>query len=302
MADDTAHRRCFLLAIAALAAVLVGVEAAARYALPRVSRIEGRIERERKELRLHGSEFDVVLLGNSLLLASVDMDRLQALVGSRITVRRFAVEDTTYVDWDLAIERIVEENAPRQMLLMLSPEQLGMTHTRGAYSAYNLLSPGGSLKAARWTGMDNTQASGMLVSHYSAFYGKRNEIRKLALDRVLPGSGAALQSLALQKRNEPRKVEWPNSLLFGRLMQIHATCAAHEVKCHLIAPPLLNQHDQTKSMLEMARAAGLADTRSLTRNDWTESEFGPDGFHMSPAGAQEFTRMLATFIGSKLAP
>jgi hypothetical protein len=302
MADDTDYRRHFLLAIGAVMAIIVGVEAAARYALPRMSRIDGRVEAEKKELRLHGSQFDVVLLGNSLLLAAVDMDQLQGLVGNRITVRRFAVEDTSYVDWALAIERIVEEGAPREVLLMLSPEQLRMTHTRGAYSAYYMLSPGGSLKAARWTSMDNTEASGMLASHYSAYYGKRAEIRKLALDRVLPGSATILQSLALQKRKGPRQGELPNELLLARLAQLHETCTDHGIRCHLIPPPLLDQQAQTESMLEMARAAGMADTTSLAMNGWTDPEFSPDKFHMSPAGAQRFTGMLATFIGSKRVP
>jgi hypothetical protein len=283
-------------------AVVVCVEAAARFALPRVSRIDGRVESERTELRQHGSEFDVVLLGNSLLLAAVDMDRLQRLAGNRIAVRRFAIEDTSYVDWALAIEKIVAENAPRELLLMLSPDQLQMTRTRGSYSAYHMLSPGGSLRAARWTGMDNTGTSGMLAAHYSAYYGKRVEIRKLALDKALPGSSAVLQSLAVQERDESRKEELQDELLLARLSHIHDTCSLHGVRCQLIPPPLLDQQEETLAMLEIARAAGMADATSLAVNDWTPAEFGPDRFHMSPAGAERFTSMLTSFIASRLAP
>src|SRR5271168_369303 len=98
-------------AVAIFVLLLCAFEAATRVGFTRVSAIESRTYTEyRGALAVRGSK-SVLLLGNSLLLEGVDLDRLRALLQPEMTPRRFVIEQTNFPDWYYGIRRLLAEGS-----------------------------------------------------------------------------------------------------------------------------------------------------------------------------------------------
>ena len=84
-------RRGVLMLIIVLALLCVGLEVAATFGYPRVSRIQHRVQTDyAKALRIRAADSEgrtgLLIAGNSLMLAGVDMNRLRAELGDRFQV------------------------------------------------------------------------------------------------------------------------------------------------------------------------------------------------------------------------
>src|SRR5882757_4620244 len=97
-------RRATIAVITSVAVVLLGAELLSRYAFPRMSQIESRIEMDEREAMSirnsdPGSPPTVLLIGNSLLLEGLDYPKIRTEMGSDARVVRFVIERTDYLDW-----------------------------------------------------------------------------------------------------------------------------------------------------------------------------------------------------------
>src|SRR5689334_7807265 len=93
-----------------LAVICLMFEMGARFGLPRVSRIQGRILRERGDFvaSRQSSRMDektVAIVGNSLLLHSIDLSSLNRLRADQFHYSRFVLESTQYWDWYFGLRR-----------------------------------------------------------------------------------------------------------------------------------------------------------------------------------------------------
>src|SRR5581483_955276 len=102
--------------LALLVILCLGVEVGTRCEFARVSRIQDRISGEKEAfLALRpgtaGSPRNVVLVGNSLLLAGVDIPLLNTLSSGGFSYSRLVIEQTQYADWFFGLRRLLSEGA-----------------------------------------------------------------------------------------------------------------------------------------------------------------------------------------------
>ena len=125
--DGAARRACtFLIAMIVVAAAVL--EIGTRKYIYVLSADLGRIHNEMvaaRAIRKVGIRRDFLFVGNSLLLWGVDIDFLNRQLMPLVTVRRFAIQQTTFYDWYFGIRRLLNEGArPDSVVLALEPRHL----------------------------------------------------------------------------------------------------------------------------------------------------------------------------------
>jgi len=275
---------------------LIMVEFVSSYGFHRVSKVQRRIREEYLSVLRMRQTHDrgrtqVLLAGNSLLLAAVDLPLLKEILPTDIEVKRFAVEQTTYFDWLYGLRRVFREGAhPDILVLALTVRQLVMSEVLGEYFAYNLMSAGDLPAVARDLDLDRTSTSNLLFGHVSAFYAGRADIRKWLLAKIFPGVHD-LMDLMTQTAPKPLG-EADFQSLMPRLTALKRTAAEYDVRLIFLAPPLT--HEAYVDVLTAAgAAAGVPVIIALPPESIGRKDFGPDGFHMNDSGATRYTNALA---------
>ena len=282
--------------IGALAILLVTVETSARLLVRRVSRIERRIGQEYTlAIAPQRSGRPVALfVGNSLLDASVNFDRLKNAVAADVEARRLMIEQTAYYDWRYGLRRLFTDGArPKVVVLMLHGNQLVSNGSRGEYSAHTLVRLADVIPMSLEMGLHPTNIANMVAGHISMFYGLRSEIRKVVLGRLMPD----LPLLTTQLTMEPAP-EIPHEILRERVQERSAIlkeeCARYDTQLILALPPLLDIDDAAVVKFA-AESAGLRVIMPYRVGDYTPAHFF-DGFHVNAAGAAKYSESLLQVI------
>ena len=123
------YTRAIAAALAAIVLLLVGCELAFRFAFSRISRIESRTHNEHLDALAvrpgAPGKPTILLLGNSLLLESVDYPKIKTEWRSVAAPTRFVIEQTAYIEWSYGIKRLLSEGArPNRIILCLNIPQL----------------------------------------------------------------------------------------------------------------------------------------------------------------------------------
>jgi len=242
-------------------------------------------------------EAEILLLGNSLTLTDVDMDLLRQRLGVRREVCRWAVDNTTYLDWYYGLRRAVRNGARPTLVVVggrswhfLAPQ------ARGRFFAHYILDWKDLLDARSKTGANATAFSNMGLAQLSAFYGSREEIFKRWLTMVLPSFPNLGEHMVMSDSSGPSAGEADATALiterFDELRALCASCGAHLV---IWIPPTPKDDARARLISEIGRSKGIAVIPPLapgTQASWRAEDFA-DGFHMTPAAATKFTSRFA---------
>lgn len=304
MKSNSTFRRCVAL-LACIALVMGASEFAARYLIPRFSSIEGRVAIERAQARSIQSaphRRQLLIVGNSLLEASVQVPSIRAAMPGDWQAKRFVIENTAFLDWYFGIKGLLEAGSrPDVLALMLSPKQLITNNLRGTYSSYHLFSAVDSLRAGLLAGYHPTEISGLLIGHLSAAYGLRTEIRSVAMQRAIPNAEVIAQ---IFKGGRGTEFDWEDPkvrrIAEERFNSLQSLCKQYEVRCIFLPPaePELTAHTRTAS--HMASTYGLASDHFLFSEPYSEGDFQSDRFHMSQQGAKAYSAKLGPALASWL--
>ncbi len=134
-----------------------------------------------------GEDPGILLLGNSLTLTDLDLQTLEASLGTKCSIHRWAIDDTNYLDWYYGFRRVARMGAkPHYVVVGAHGNHLLAKHVRGRFFAHYILDWQDLANAASVTGADANAFSNMALAQISAFYGSREEIFKRWLSLVLP--------------------------------------------------------------------------------------------------------------------
>jgi len=277
--------------ICLLVGIAIAVEIGTRVFLPKISRLEGRVQREYAGAVAPPNTRPVVLfVGNSLLAAAVQFERIQAAFSDEFEPRRFVVEQTVYYDWRYGLRRLFKDGArPRVVVLMLNAGHLASETSRGEYSAYLLTTSSDIVDLCRDLRLHPTNAASMVVAHFSRFYALRSELRKVVLGRMmpqLPTLTARLTTVRAPYIADDRL----RAVVRERALVLRDECSRYGARLVLAIPPALN-FPQIVSVKEAVSEVGIETIVPFGPRDFRESEFS-DGFHLNPAGAAKFTDQL----------
>jgi hypothetical protein len=293
--QQTASRsyyRPIVITAVMLSILLVSLEAVTRLAFARLSHIEARIATDYRAAlttRPGGqARPTILLLGNSLLLEGLDYPGIRRAMAPANPVR-FVVESTSYLDWYYGIRRLLSSGArPDRIVLCLNLSQLFMSRLRGDYSAYYLIRTPDLARAGREAGIDLTGISSLFFARYSLFYAGRNNLRSFVLHTVDAPYADAIHALTVVSGGDFTDHDALGAAT--RLDQLRALCAQYKVEFSFLLPPGFGHGSQ--GLMEAGRKANTPVLIPVAQNSWDSSRY-TDNLHLNPAGAVEFTKLLA---------
>ena len=299
------YRRASGLFVLCLVALVAVAETGTRAFIHDVSNLLRRMRQESRAAAglapSPATPHPLLLVGNSLLVAGVDPPVLDSLLRPRHSVTRFAVEQTTYLDWYFGARRLIGGGA-RPDVIVLTFEQrhlLGRT-VRDEIFAHYLMAPGDLLSVAHAVDLSPTATSELFFANVSDFWGLRKEIRKNLLGRLIPSLPALT---GLMTRGSPAPPVDTMSLLTQgaeRLRALRAYGDRHGVRFVLALTPPLSARD-ADFMRRLGDANGISVLGPLDDTKLMPGDYDRDGYHLSEQGRVRYTAALASAIQAALA-
>lgn len=288
-----------LVLLVAWAAV---VEGAAAYGLHRASRIERRVAMEYDAARRPPvpprPRPEILFVGNSLLLSGLDLAFMRDAAPAGWTIKRFAVESTTFFDWYFGLRRLFNEGArPAIVVVMLHWRQLATDAVRGEYFARHLMDSRDFLHVVRTLKLHPTPASNLLIGRLSAYYGTRVEIRKVLLGRLVKGAPALT---ALIQPAQPPAAHRIDDVAGLRLETLDRLCARYGARLVFVIPPTSGE-TYGRTIRTLAEARLVIVLLPPEGGVILEKDFA-DGFHLTEAGARKYTQVFARQFMELLTP
>ena len=292
-------------ALAAICAALILVfEIASVYLLNHRSATYARISRQYDEaLKIRqasaGEPPSVLMVGNSLLLHGVQLDRLQELTASRMHLYPIFLEATGYYDWLYALHGLFLRGArPQVVVLGVGVNYFMENGVRQDYAPMMFFNARDTLAVASDLKLDRTATSNLLLAHWSTFWDTRSAVRMQVLKDIVPHL-EDLFSLVNQKPAVPEGREFAE-MTIPRLRRLRELCEANGAKLILLVPPTLDSGNAVNEMTAAAQAAGVDVSVPIDPATLSAKFYQPDGMHLNRDGAVLFTSALAKDLPEKV--
>ncbi|MBZ5671860.1 MAG: hypothetical protein LAO04_19300 [Acidobacteriia bacterium] len=295
--EDAIERKHLVWLLATLALTCVSLEIGVTWWSREISNYGRRIDSQYAEaIRLQpgGSSepSSVLLVGNSSLRYGIDIQGLRKRVEPHMNVHVLSIDATLYEDWYFGLKGLFRKGSrPDRVVLILSPGQMAHVLPPTDDAARYLLGPGDILTRVRMNQLGPTTLSNSLCAHWSAFFGRRNDLR-LGIKRALfPG----FETMA--RRYMVRDTSPNYDLLPARLRELEALCSHYVVSCSCVMPPTNQMNDTlaAPSVLEAAAEAGIPVALPVPNSQLSNDKY-VDGYHLNPMGQEIFTAAVADFL------
>jgi hypothetical protein len=292
-------------ALGAICVLLILIcEVSSVYLLHHTSATYARISRQYDEaLKLRpagvGEPSCVLMVGNSLLLHGVELDRLQELTSSKMRVHPIFLEATGYYDWLYALHGLFLRGArPQAVVLGVGVNYFLENGVRQDYAPMMFFNARDTLAVASELKLDRTATSNLLLEHSSTFWDTRSAIRMQVLRHLVPHL-EDLFSLVNQKPAVPEGKEFAE-ITIPRLQRLRELCEANGAKLILLVPPTLASENAVSEMVAAAQSAGVDVSVPIDPATLSAKFYQPDGMHLNREGAELFTSALAKNLPEKV--
>ena len=283
---------------------LVGLEIFSVYLVKHHSLTYARVSRQYGEaIKVRPSRPDepasVLLVGNSLLLSGVDVDRLHELTSGRMRIYPIFLEATGYYDWLYGLRRLFRRGARPQVVVVGLPVDLFLgTGVRQDYSPLMLFDARDVLGVASDLRLDHTATSNLLLEHSSTFWDRRSALRAEVLRRIVPHF-EDLFSLVKTTPTIPQGPEF-EAVAISRLRTLRELCEAHGAKLIILVPPTPSSEIADRQMAIASQEAGVQTIVPIDPGALSARFYQPDALHLNSEGAVLFTSALATDLAKHL--
>src|SRR3989454_4653932 len=194
-----------------------------------------------------GEPTSVLMIGNSLLLEGVDVDRLKELTSSQMHIYRIFLEATGYYDWFYGLQRLFREGSrPQVVVLGVGVNSFLANSVRQDYVPLMLFDMRDSLGVASDLKMDRTATSNLLLAHSSVFWDTRTVLRAQILRHAVPHY-TELVLLLKPQPSIPRPEQFQKIANY-RLERLRELCESHGAKLILLVPPTPASVDAVRQM------------------------------------------------------
>ena len=292
-------------ALAAICALLILVfEIASVYLLNHRSATYARISGQYGEaLKIRpagaGEPPSVLMVGNSLLLHGVQVNRLQEMTSSRMRIHPVFLEATGYYDWLYALHGLFLRGArPQVVVLGVGVNYFLENGVRQDYAPMMFFNARDTLAVASDLKLDRTATSNLLLAHASTFWDTRSAIRMQVLNHMVPHL-EDLFSLVNQKPAVPEGREFAE-MTIPRLQRLRELCEANGARLILLVPPTLDSENAVSRMAAAAQATGVEVSVPIDPATLSAKFYQPDGMHLNRDGAVLFTSSLAKDLPEKV--
>jgi lysophospholipase L1-like esterase len=235
------------------------------------------------------------MVGNSLLLYGVDVDRLKNLTSGRVHVCPIFLEATGYYDWLYALQRLFREGSrPQVVVLGVGVNSFLANTVRQDYAPLMLFDMRDSLSVASDLNMDRTATSNLLLAHSSVFWDTRSVFRTQILRHTVP----RYQELVSLLKPQPAIPPDPQfqAMANSRLAQLRSLCESHGAKLILLVPPTPSSEGAVRQMTIASQTAGVDTLVPIDPTALPAKYYLSDELHLNSEGAALFTTALAEFL------
>src|SRR6266849_4678968 len=287
-----------LVGISAL--LIIALEISSAYLLKHNSVTYARISRQYAEaVKMRptgpGDPPLVLMVGNSLLLHGVEMDRLQALTSARMRIYPIFLEATGYYDWLYGLQRLFRQGArPQVVVLGVGVNSFLQNSVRQDYAPMMFFDVRDVLGAASDLNLDRTATTNLLLAHSSVFWDTRSVIRTQVLRRIVPHC-KELFSLVKPKPALPPGPEL-EAITTARIRSLRQLCEAHGAKLIILVPPTPSSEQAVRQMAIASQKVGVDSLVPIDPATLSERFYQPDELHLNSEGAALFTSALATYL------
>ncbi len=284
--------------------LIVGFEFLSNFLLKHRSETYARVSRQYAEaVKMRpakpGEPTSVLIIGNSLLLEGVDVDRLKKLTSSQMHIYPIFLEATGYYDWLYGLQRLFREGAkPQVVVLGVGVDSFLANSVRQDYAPLLLFDLRDSLGVASDLKMDRTAASNLLLAHSSVFWDTRTVLRTQILRHAVPHYPELVALLKPQPAIPPPHQF--QTTANSRLERLRELCEAHGAKLIILFPPTPSSEDAVLQMTLASRKVGVDTLVPIDPAALSAKYYQPDELHLNSEGAQLFTSALATFLPKTL--
>jgi len=305
ISDSKSKAIAYVKALAVICVLLILVfEIASVYLLNHQSATYVRISRQYNEaLKMRpagaGEPPSVLMVGNSLLLHGVQVNRLQEMTSSRMRLYPIFLEATGYYDWLYALHGLFLRGArPQVVVLGVGVNYFLENGVRQDYAPMTFFTARDTLAVASDLKLDRTATSNLLLAHSSTFWDTRSAIRMQVLNHLVPHL-EDLFSLVNQKPAVPEGREFAK-ISTPRLQRLRELCEANGARLILLVPPTLDSENEVSQMAAAAQAAGVDVSVPIDPVALSAKFYQPDGMHLNRDGAVIFTSALAKDLPEKV--
>src|SRR5579859_53568 len=247
-----------------------------------------------------GEPKSVLMVGNSLLLYGVDVDRLQKLTSSQLSIHPIFLEATGYYDWLYALRRLFRNGSrPQVVVLGVGVNAFLSNGVRQDYAPMLFFDLKDADNVARDLKFDNTETSNLLLAHSSAFWDTRSVIRMQVLRHAVPHCRELFQLLKPQPPVPPPP-EF-DAIANPRLQRLRRLCEAYGAKLIILVPPTPSSEDAVRQMTLASLRAGVETLVPVDPAVLPHQYYLADDIHLNSEGAAIFTSALATYLPRQLA-
>jgi hypothetical protein len=292
-----------LLAICAL--IVIGFEVSSCYLLNHFSLTYKRIARQYEQaVTVHragpGEPPCVLIVGNSLLLHGIQLERLKSLTSSSMQIYPVFLEATGYYDWLYGLRKMFREGArPDVVVVGVGVNYFLADSIRQDYAPMLFFDARDTPALASDLHMDRTATSNLWLAHLSTFWDTRSAIRTQVLNHFVPH----LQDLFLllsPRPSIPQSREFVE-IAMPRLQRLRELCEAHGAKLILLVPPTLSAESAVSEMAYAAHTVGVDVSVPIDPAALSANFYQPDGMHLNRDGAVLFTSALAKDLPARVA-
>lgn len=276
---------------------MVTLEIASIYMMKRHSSTYGRVSQQYADAvkarpSSPGEPPSVLLVGNSLLLDGVDVERLHELTSATLQVYPIFLEGTGYYDWLYGLRRLFRQGARPQVVVVGLEVNTSLENAvREEYAPMLIFDARDIFDAASDLGLDRTATSNLLLAHYSAFWDTRSIFRKRILRGMVPQFDD-LFPVIRRARTVPQGLEL-EEIAAPRVRALRELCAAHGAKLILLIPPTPSSESAVRGMASAARKVGVEASVPIDPAALSPSFYQADAIHLNSEGAARFTSALA---------
>lgn len=296
--------RASVVLLAGALLLLVAAEIGTHTFMYGFSNMLSRLRRESREAAHLGPAAalppPVLLVGNSLLVAGVDVAALDAALRPDHRVARFAIEQTTYYDWYFGLRRLMNEGSrPEAVVLCFEPRHLlGHGIHDEIFGHYNMQLRD-IFRVAGAVGLSPTETSELFFANVSEFWSLRREARKNLLGRLMPSF--PLLAAMMTRSAPPARPSLSELSDTGarRMVALRQEVEPHGVRFVLaLMPPL--QREQAEVIRKLGADNDVVVLAPVTDTDLQRSDYDRDGYHLSAQGRDKYTAALARDLGTAL--
>jgi lysophospholipase L1-like esterase len=234
----------------------------------------------------------VLMVGNSLLLHGVRIDRLRELTSARMRLYPIFLEGTGYYDWLYALRQLFRQGArPQVVVVGVGVNYFLANGVRQEYVPMLFFNGRDTLALASDLRLDRTATSNLLLAHTSTFWDTRTAMRTQILKHMVPH----LEDLFLLISPAPRIPQGREfeEIAIPRLQRLRELCEAHGAKLILLLPPTLSSEGAVSEMASAAHTAGVDVSVPIDPATLSAKFYQRDGMHLNAEGAVLFTSALA---------